>query len=125
MAWRNKIEVRHIMTRYIILGVPFFILIALFKFISNSYSFWIILAVYNIIILFYAFYFHSRVMSFLAVKYLPCPFCKKSVGVYEDWKCDYCHKYQGGKRPITAKCMHCKRFLKVVYCEHCHREIKL
>ena len=61
------------------------------------------------------------------LEYLKCPYkkCGKSLMVYENWQCDYCHNTQINKRYITQKCSFCKRYQKYTFCEHCHKEIKL
>jgi hypothetical protein len=60
-------------------------------------------------------------------KYLPCPFdnCKKSVLIKLDWQCNNCNHFQGKPRYISDSCVHCKRELETVFCEHCHGEIRL
>lgn len=73
----------------------------------------------------------SFLFMFLSKKvlggYLPCPNpnCNKSVELYEDWKCDYCHNKQGHDRFITAECSQCKRKLEKVFCEHCDAKLVL
>lgn len=59
------------------------------------------------------------------VVYLPCPECDSSVKVLENWQCEKCYNYQDRETFITEKCRHCKRKLSTVFCEHCHKEIKL
>lgn len=60
-------------------------------------------------------------------KYLACPYkdCAKSVLVYLDWTCSYCHNKQNELCYITQECLSCERELQTVYCEHCNREFKL
>ena len=60
-------------------------------------------------------------------KYLPCPYdnCTKSVLIKFDWQCDNCNNFQGSPRYISDSCVHCKRELNTVFCEHCHGEIRL
>ena len=63
----------------------------------------------------------------LIPEYLPCPnpSCKKSVKIYENWLCDYCHHKQEKENLLTTGCTECGRPLEKVYCEHCNERLEL
>jgi len=65
------------------------------------------------------------VSSFIKKKYLPCPYCNKSVKISENWQCPYCNEWQGKECLLNQKCKHCNRKLETAYCEHCHKEFRL
>lgn len=58
-------------------------------------------------------------------KYFDCPNCNKSISFLEKWQCDYCNKFQKKETSILLQCGHCKRHLSLIFCEHCHKEVKL
>ena len=58
-------------------------------------------------------------------KYLPCPSCKKSVIVYEDWLCYNCEQSQLQDRYVTDKCSQCKQKIKQIRCDRCGIRIDL
>lgn len=42
-----------------------------------------------------------------------------------DWVCPYCNNNQGKVDSVFYNCIHCKRVLDVIYCEHCGQEYKI
>lgn len=71
------------------------------------------------------FIFRRKIFKLVNGDYLPCPYCNKSVKVYEKWQCPHCDNWQNSERYIIDKCDHCHRHMKSVFCEHCHKEFRI
>lgn len=59
------------------------------------------------------------------LKYLPCPYCNKSILIKDAWKCNYCHNRQTKENYLSESCEHCEREIKTAFCEHCDEEFNL
>jgi hypothetical protein len=83
----------------------------------------------SLLIVFLSPYLLLRKRLFLKLngRFLPCPNkdCRKSVQVWDNWRCDHCNSKQKESHFIIDKCDNCGRTLETVYCEHCHQEMKL
>ena len=62
---------------------------------------------------------------FNTLKYLPCPYCEKSVKMKERYQCDSCNSTQKKEQLLSKKCDECGEKLKTAICEHCHQEFEL
>jgi len=76
---------------------------------------------------FVAFFFYMFISSWreLLKTHHPCPYCKKSIKIKYNWKCDHCHEQQGKDRLIVEKCNHCSEKLTNFICPHCDKEFSL
>lgn len=59
------------------------------------------------------------------IKYLPCPYCDKSVRIREKFRCEYCNHDQKEEKYLPFPCEECGRSLESAICEHCHEEFEL
>ena len=60
--------------------------------------------------------------SFRTKKYYNCPYCDKSILMYETWQCHHCHEIQKKPSLCFEKCQICGRYQETAVCEHCKWE---
>lgn len=56
-------------------------------------------------------------------KYMTCPNCKKSMLIYDRWRCNSCHNIQIKEKYIFDHCEHCRQNQLSFHCEYCDEEL--
>ncbi len=85
---------------------------------------WIVLHIF-LLFVFINYRIYKKRENLWLSKFSVCPYCNKSILVYEKWQCDHCYNFQKKERYIFDKCQICGRFVDIFCCEHCHKEIRI